>query len=202
MTKTYTGGCACGAIRYETSSEPIFENHCQCRDCQKRSGTGHGSYLTFPRRADVTIAGEANTWRVAGDSGNEKVHAFCPTCGTPVYLTFVAMPELIAVNATSLDDPGQFNPQVVTYSISGHAWDTMNSSLQNFERMPPGISSAGSKYARCGRVCCRSCPTCGTPVCLTFLAMPELTAVQATSLDDPSQFNPQMVPHGICGRHP
>jgi hypothetical protein len=107
MTKTYTGGCACGAIRYETSSEPIFENHCQCRDCQKRSGTGHGSYLTFPQRADVTITGEANTWRVAGDSGNEKVHAFCPTCGTPVYLTFVAMPELIAVNATSLDDPGQ-----------------------------------------------------------------------------------------------
>ena len=77
MTKTYTGGCACGAIRYETSSEPIFENHCQCRDCQKRSGTGHGSYLTFPQRADVTITGEANTWRVAGDSGNEKVHAFC-----------------------------------------------------------------------------------------------------------------------------
>ena len=52
MTKTYTGGCACGAIRYETSSEPIFENHCQCRDCQKRSGTGHGSYLTFPQRRD------------------------------------------------------------------------------------------------------------------------------------------------------
>jgi len=76
MTKTYTGGCACGAIRYETSSEPIFENHCQCRDCQKRSGTGHGSYLVFPRRADVSVAGEAKDWRVAGDSGNEKVHAF------------------------------------------------------------------------------------------------------------------------------
>jgi hypothetical protein len=67
MTKPYTGGCACGAIRYETSSEPIVENHCQCRDCQKRSGTGHGSYLTFPQRADVTITGEAKNWRVAGD---------------------------------------------------------------------------------------------------------------------------------------
>ena len=73
MTKTYTGGCACGAIRYETTSEPIFENHCQCRDCQKRSGTGHGSYLTFPQRADVTITGEANTWRVAGDSGSARI---------------------------------------------------------------------------------------------------------------------------------
>ena len=137
MTK-YTGGCACGAIRYETSSKPIVESHCQCRDCQQRSGTGHGSYLVFSGRADVSITGEAKNWRVAGDSGNEKLHAFCPTCGTPVYLTFVAMPELIAVHATSLDDPSQFNPQLVTYGIRGHAWDTMDSSLQKFERMPPG----------------------------------------------------------------
>ena len=47
--RPYTGGCACGAIRYEISAEPIFMNHCQCRDCQRESGTGHGSYLTFPR---------------------------------------------------------------------------------------------------------------------------------------------------------
>lgn len=61
MTKTYIGGCACGAIRYQTQATPVFQNHCQCRDCQKRSGTGHGSYLTFPRRADVTVTGEAST---------------------------------------------------------------------------------------------------------------------------------------------
>jgi len=138
MTKSYTGGCACGVVRYETSSEPIVENHCQCRDCQKRSGTGHGSYLTFPRRADVTITGGAKFWRVAGDSGNEKVHAFCPTCGTPVYLTFIAMPDLLAVHASSLDDPSQFKPQMVTYGIRSQAWDTTDPSLQSFARMPPG----------------------------------------------------------------
>ncbi|MCC2689528.1 MAG: family glutathione-dependent formaldehyde-activating protein [Rhizobiaceae bacterium] len=137
MTRLYAGGCACGEIRYEMRSDPIFENHCQCRDCQRRSGTGHASYLTFRRRADLRTVGETNKWRVAGDSGNEKVHAFCPTCGTPVYLTSVAMPDLIAVHAASLDDPGQFNPQVVTYGICGHAWDRMDSSLRIFERMPP-----------------------------------------------------------------
>jgi hypothetical protein len=138
MTKFYAGGCACGAIRYETASEPIFENHCQCLDCQKRSGTGHGSYLTFPRRADVTVTGEAKSWRVAGDSGNAKFHAFCPICGTPVYLTFSAMPDLIAVHAASLDDPGQFHPQALTYSIRGHIWDPIDPSVQKFERMASG----------------------------------------------------------------
>ena len=137
MSEAYTGGCACGAIRYEARSEPIFENHCQCRDCQRRSGTGHGSYLTFPRRAEVKITGEAASWRVAGDSGNKKIHAFCPTCGAPVYLTFAAMPDLIAVHAASLDDPGRFKPRVVTYNVRGYAWDTLDPSLQKFEKMPP-----------------------------------------------------------------
>lgn len=138
MTKNYAGGCACGAIRYETHSAPIFENHCQCRECQKRSGTGHASYLTFPRRADVAITGDATTWRVAGDSGNMKAHAFCPTCGAPVFLTFDAMPDLIAIHAASLDDPGQFAPKAVTYTVRGHGWDTLEPSLQIFERMADG----------------------------------------------------------------
>lgn len=138
MPKLYAGGCACGAIRYETASQPIFENHCQCRDCQIRGGTGHGSYLTFASRADVKIAGEAKAWRVVADSGNAKFHAFCPTCGTPVYLTFAAMPDLIAVHAASLDDPGLFDPKVVTYTMRAHAWDTIDSSLRAFERMPAG----------------------------------------------------------------
>lgn len=137
MTTPYTGGCACGEIRYEAGSQPIFENHCQCIDCQKRSGTGHGSYLTFAQRADVKISGEATTWHVAADSGNEKAHAFCPTCGTPVYLTFLAMPDVIAIHAASLDDPSRFNPRAVTYGIRGPAWDRTDPSLQTFDKMPP-----------------------------------------------------------------
>jgi hypothetical protein len=136
MNKTYSGGCACGAIRYEAQATPVFQNHCQCRDCQQRSGTGHGSYLTFASRAAVSVMGEASTWRVTADSGNDKIHAFCPYCGTPVYLTFVAMPELFSVTATSLDDPSLFAPQAVTYAGRAHTWDRMDPELPAFERMP------------------------------------------------------------------
>ena len=92
MDKTYTGGCACGAIRYEIPGEPLVESDCQCRDCQRKSGTGHGSYLTFAGRRSVKLTGEAKHWDIVADSGNVKTRAFCPTCGSPVYLTFAAMP--------------------------------------------------------------------------------------------------------------
>ena len=137
MSKAFTGGCACGAVRYEISAEPVFMGDCQCRDCQLRSGTGHGSYLTFPGRPSVKLAGEAKHWDVAGDNGNVKTHAFCPTCGSPVYLTFSLMPDLLSVHAASLDDPGRYKPQAVTYTVRGHAWDHLDPALPKFEKMPP-----------------------------------------------------------------
>src|SRR3954471_16997970 len=116
MRDAYKGGCACGKLRYEISAEPVFMNDCQCRDCQRVSGTGHGSYLTFPSREQVKVVGEATTWNVTSDSGNVKTHAFCPGCGSPVYLTFAAMPDFFTVHAGSLDDPGRYAPQAVTYA--------------------------------------------------------------------------------------
>ncbi len=132
----YKGGCACGAIRYDTNNEPAVQLHCQCLDCQKRSGTGHSSYLVFASRDGMTMSGEAKTWRLKGDSGEEKNHAFCPTCGAPVYVSFVPNPDLIAVHATTLDDPSQFNPQLVTYNSRALAWDALDPSLHKFEKMP------------------------------------------------------------------
>ena len=88
MSDAYTGGCACGAVRYEIPAEPIFMNDCQCRHCQQTSGTGHGSYLTFPSRAQVKVTGLATHWDMVADSGKVKTRAFCPTCGSPVYLTW------------------------------------------------------------------------------------------------------------------
>lgn len=136
MSEPYTGGCACGAIRYEISDEPLAMNDCQCRDCQRKSGTGHGSYLSFPNRAQVKLSGTATHWDLLGDSGNAKTRAFCPTCGSPVYLTFSAMPDVFTVHAASLDDPGRYRPQMVTYRARGHAWDRVDPNLPQFDGMP------------------------------------------------------------------
>ncbi|MFW5877397.1 MAG: GFA family protein [Myxococcota bacterium] len=137
MTESYTGGCACGTIRYEARGAPIVQNHCQCCDCQKRSGTGHSSYLVFAGEESFTITGTPSTWAVTGDSGNDKVHAFCGTCGTPVSVTFAAMPGVVAFHAASLDEPARFAPALVTYRRRALPWDRMAPELQGFDEMPP-----------------------------------------------------------------
>ncbi|EOQ96750.1 S-(hydroxymethyl)glutathione synthase [Leptospira wolbachii serovar Codice str. CDC] len=136
MNLSYSGGCACGAIRYNISDEPIFMNDCQCKDCQRMSGTGHGSYLTFPSRAAVILEGEATHFDMIGDSGNTKTSSFCPKCGSPVYMTFAAMPTLFTVHAASLDDPSRYKPQVATYTLRGFPWDHLDPALPKFEKMP------------------------------------------------------------------
>jgi hypothetical protein len=136
MSKAFIGGCACGAIRYEISAEPIFMNDCQCRDCQHRSGTGHGSYLTFPDKKVVKLEGQAAHWDVAADNGNVKTHSFCPTCGSPVHLTFSAMPDFFTIHAASLDDPSRYKPQAVTYRTRGYDWDHVDPALPAFDKMP------------------------------------------------------------------
>jgi len=137
MSEAFTGRCACGEIRYDIAAGPLVMLDCQCLDCQKKSGTGHLSHLVFPRAA-VKLTGTAKHWDLVADSGNVKTRAFCPECGSPVYMTFPANPDVFAVHAGSLDDPGRFKPQFVTYAARGHAWDKLDPALPKFDRMPPG----------------------------------------------------------------
>jgi hypothetical protein len=136
MSDAYTGGCACGAIRYEISAEPIEMSDCQCRQCQYKSGTGHGSYLTF-LRAPVKAQGEAKHWQMVGEGGTIKSYVFCPTCGSPVYLTFPRNPDIFVIHAASLDDPSRYKPTQVLWTAAGHAWDHLDPAVQKFDKMPP-----------------------------------------------------------------
>lgn len=135
MSKPYTGGCACGAIRYEIAAEPMAMSDCQCRQCQHDSGTGHQSHLTF--RAAATVHGKASHWTMVGDGGTRKTRGFCPTCGAPVYIAFPDMPEIFIVTPGSLDDPGRYQPQMVFWTAAGHAWDCHDPALRRFDKMPP-----------------------------------------------------------------
>ena len=81
---------------------------------------------------------EATHWEVVGDGGTVKSRAFCPTCGSPVYLTFPGIPEIFIVHAGSLDDPTRYKPQMVRLAPPAVRPGThLDPTLQKFDRMTP-----------------------------------------------------------------
>jgi hypothetical protein len=137
MGPAFTGGCACGSLRYAMSGQPAAQFQCQCRDCQRLGGGGHSSWLIFGDPAEVCVTGPAARWSSYSAGGVEKRHGFCPTCGSPVFLTFPANPGHTAVLAGSLDDPSRFQPGFVTWGSTGPAWDRLDPTLTVFDKMPP-----------------------------------------------------------------
>jgi len=100
-TRTYTGGCHCGAVRYEveTALEPVIS--CNCSICRKR-----GSLLTFVGADNFRLAGGEAP--LTDYQFNRKVihHLFCPTCGVASFGrgTGPGGAEMVAINVRCLDD--------------------------------------------------------------------------------------------------
>lgn len=135
MTTPFTGGCLCGAIRYECSAEPVAMGNCHCRDCQRVTGSAFATTLLVPCSA-VTITGDVKYYEATGDSGGIVRRGFCPTCGSRLFGK-PAIPDLMSIMAGSLDDPSWFRPGIDCYTASAQPWDYMNPELPKFEKLPP-----------------------------------------------------------------
>lgn len=127
-TPAYVGGCSCGAVRYTISAAPSFSFHCQCRQCQRATGTGHASLLVVPADA-VSLSGELRFYEQKADDGNTVSRGFCPLCGSPVAGKSSGHPDIMLVSAASLDDPALFRPEKVLWSSSGQPWDYTDPAL-------------------------------------------------------------------------
>jgi hypothetical protein len=131
-----TGGCQCGAVRYEVNGEPAFSGHCQCSDCKKSSGAGHVTAAGFPEAA-VNITGKLKAYASPCDSGGTATREFCPDCGGRVTFRSTNMPGLVLVMAGSMDNPAAISPAFAVYNKRHVAWDHLDPALPAFETGPP-----------------------------------------------------------------
>ena len=135
MATKFTGGCLCGAVRYECAADPVMTGNCHCRDCQKSGGGAFAPALAVPAVA-LKITGTVKYYDKKGDSGQIVSRGFCPNCGARLFGKPKAMPEITVVLAGSLDDPSWFRPAMDLYTASAQPWDHMNPELPKFSRMP------------------------------------------------------------------
>jgi hypothetical protein len=132
----FSGGCACGAIRYESTAEPVVILHCHCRDCQRSSGGPFSSFVVVPSATFKLLQGSPRFHASPSEMGGQTHRGFCPDCGSPVVTKPDMIPHLVAIRTASLDDPSGFNPQVEVWTCDAQPWDTLNPALPKFEKYP------------------------------------------------------------------
>lgn len=133
MTIPFQGGCACGAVRYECTAEPVLSINCHCRDCQRASGSAYASGLFLPKEAFRITRGALRYHVVTRGEGNRVGRGFCPACGCPVAATQSAYP-IVIVYAASLDDPGWHRPTLDIFAASAQPWDHLDPALPKHAR--------------------------------------------------------------------
>ena len=87
----------------------------------------------------MTLTGEAKGYGRPAESGNLVTRLFCPTCGAALFSRNAAMPGMIFLRASSLDDLEIFKPQMHVYASRAASWDRPQEGLAAFEKMAPGI---------------------------------------------------------------
>ncbi len=130
------GGCACGAIRFETAVEPIGTGACHCTDCQKLTGGGPNYVALIPKGAITVTHGDPRVSRTRCDSGATTQRAFCADCGTHLW----GMPEhapFVTVKVGAFDQCADLAPQMHIYTASAPEWHPQPGDLPSFTHMPP-----------------------------------------------------------------
>jgi hypothetical protein len=135
MPKSFTGGCACGAIRYEVNAEPIAMFNCHCRDCQQMTGGAYTPVVYVPAKAFKLTKGAPCFYNTSSEAMGDNKRAFCPECGSRLFGAITEQAR--GITASSLDDPTLFKPQFEIWTSEAQPWDHMDPKLQKFEKYAP-----------------------------------------------------------------
>jgi hypothetical protein len=133
--RLYTGGCLCGAVRYEARGEPVYAGHCYCSDCRKASGSGFAPFMGFAASA-LRFSGETRVFTCKAANGGDADRNFCPVCGSLVFGGIVGEVDQHTIYAGSLDDPSRFYPTMVIFNRDRPEWALLPPGVTVFETMP------------------------------------------------------------------
>ncbi|MBX2855816.1 MAG: GFA family protein [Rhodobacteraceae bacterium] len=130
-----TGGCQCGALRYEVASEPLGFAACHCTECQRQSMSAHGLSLYVDAAVFTLIKGTPQIWsRVAALSGKMDC-AFCSTCGARVFHR-IPGDSVISVKAGGIDNLQELQPVAHIWLHSARAFTALPPDVLRYDEEP------------------------------------------------------------------
>jgi hypothetical protein len=125
--------CHCGQLRLEVSGDPFAVSICNCRACQRRTGSAFGMQAGF-NQDQVQVTGRFKDFSRISDEADRKEHVFhfCPDCGSQVFYTEPSEPDLIVVSVGSFADPAFPPPTESGYDSRRHPFVQLPDSVHRF----------------------------------------------------------------------
>ncbi len=129
-----TGGCLCGAVRYEVLGKPYKITYCHCLSCRKATGAPIVAMVMF-RDCEVSYSGQEPQ---RYDSSPGVRRGFCPTCGTPI--TWDGEWDggpIFEFHISTLDRPDEFAPDRHAFVRHRISWFDVADQLPRHEGSSP-----------------------------------------------------------------
>ncbi|MQA75798.1 MAG: GFA family protein [Solirubrobacterales bacterium] len=118
-----TGGCLCGAVRFEIEGPLHDARYCHCARCQRRTGTAASANASVERGALTMLEGADLLRAYRPPDGYEKL--FCADCGSALFSRGRDDPEDLSVRLGSIDgDPG-VRPGFRQFVESAAPWEAI-----------------------------------------------------------------------------
>ena len=95
-----TGGCLCGAVRYEVTGELRDVIECHCAMCRKTHGHV-GAYTAAPKSAIAIVEARGLKWYQSSDYARR---GFCAECGGNLFFDPMRK-DTMSIAAGTLDPP-------------------------------------------------------------------------------------------------
>jgi hypothetical protein len=116
-----TGGCNCGAVRYELDEPFVSASYCHCTRCQRRTGAAASANGRAAPGSFRVVAGEEHLGVWAPPDGAEKI--FCRECGSAIFSRAPGDQPGYGVRLGTVDgDPG-IRPQWHQYVAYAAPWE-------------------------------------------------------------------------------
>lgn len=101
MTNLHSGGCQCGAMRYQFDAPLQDIAHCHCSVCRRSSGGIVTTWITVPLASFAWLKGEARQYA----SSPSCTRYFCADCGAQLALFTSLSSDTLDVTIATLDHP-------------------------------------------------------------------------------------------------
>lgn len=129
-----TGGCMCGAVRYEITGDVKRAMNCHCDDCRKNTGAAFATNVFFDCEDVRITAGETAKFTHLSDAGNRKTKEFCPTCGSQLFSSTEGR-QVMSVKVGSLEDAGFVKPEGNVYCSRALSYVELSEDIPSYEKM-------------------------------------------------------------------